>query len=121
MNRDVFHALGEEFKAVPYIAHDEIDLTDISGGYALSMDINKAYSNILLNNKADWCVFSVCDCIEEFEENIDTFLLPGEYYIENGFEMEKGSGIFLKRGFYNYVLIQYCIDKKYTTLSNIKY
>lgn len=78
------------------------------------IDRSKSRRNILINMKYEYCVYSVLDNIEIFDGDIKT----GNYYIE--MDEQKHMPLSGNR-WYNYVLVQYCLDCKIIKRENIKY
>lgn len=71
------------------------------------VDISKAYSNALLNNTYDYCMYSVHDTFECVED-LDTKNVPVGEYLITAHELD--CGITIPEGIYPYFLVQYLLD-----------
>ena len=78
-----------------------------------TIDINKSRRKILEEAKNNYCVFTVMDSVQPYNNNkID----PGIYYIEtNNYLPLRGNG------WYYHNMVNYCLDQKYIKNSDIKY
>ena len=79
-----------------------------------TIDINKCRRNILLNHKYDYCVFNVMDEPKDFDQNLPIY--EGLYYIETDSYLPlRGNG------WYYHSLVNYCLQHKIISRSQIKY
>ena len=90
------------------------DVSKAASKYAY--DIKRERKNNMYYSKYEWPVFTVMDKVEKFEGDVDKPLGCGYYYIvsDNFFPL-RGNG------WYSEPMIDYCLEKKIITLSNIKY
>lgn len=82
----------------------------------IGLDINKCRRNILLNNKDNFCVFSVLDDFVTFNSDTMSKIPVGFYIIKtNNFVPFNGDGL------YSHPMVRYGLEEKIIKLSDIQY
>lgn len=114
--QQIFNKTKNGFRHCKFDSDEEVDhlIEKIKLGqlHALGLDIKKCRKNILRHGTGEFSVYSVLDDVKAFAGDIKT----GFYYVvtDNLLPM-KGNG------WYDYQLVQYCMDRNIITSTNIKY
>ncbi len=88
------------------------------GKRSCTIDYNKSYFDVILNNKYDYNVFTSFDMVQKYDDRDITI---GEYYINRRFEVVNGSKINMPNGFYPHNFINYCLKNRSISKFDIKY
>ena len=119
VTQKIFNATKNAFRHTTFETYEEMDkmYQDIKDEkvYEFGLDINKCRKFLLRYGKGDFCVFSVLDDVKNFNKLCDK-IVTGFYYVksDNLFPL-KGNG------WYDHVLVDYCIKKKIITMDQIVY
>jgi hypothetical protein len=81
-----------------------------------TFDICKSYMNVILTNEHNYNVFTMFDSVEKYDNRK---IVNGEFYINDRFELAKGSKIYMENGFYPHNFVIYCLDNRYIHKSDI--
>lgn len=109
----------------PYIKQITID-TSFDKNTHKGFDICKSYTDVILNNKDNYAIFTSFDQVKstfelkeyaEWDEWIINWV-TGEYYINKRFYLANKS-IVMDKGFYPLNFVKYCFNKKYINIDSI--
>ena len=96
-------------KALQWVNTD-YEIADEDVPKIISIDISKCYPSTLLNNKTKIPIYSIHDCVEEFDLENDLILNNAEYAIDEYIVSLYGANIKIESAFYSSDLIEYLLS-----------
>lgn len=95
-----------------------VSLQTQEGQASYTIDVNKSYFDVIINNKHDYNVFTSFDNVQKYD-NRD--IVNGEFYINRQFEIIRDSKIIMQNGYYPHNFVIYCLENGSITKQDIKY